>query len=81
MGYENGVVVLTGIGKPGQTGEVVARAALAKGARSIDAMLPDVYDDTPEEAWPLAARSLESILLHLEREGRARREGEGWRAA
>ena len=33
MGYENGVVVLTGIGKPGQTGEVVARAALAKGAR------------------------------------------------
>jgi 3-oxoacyl-[acyl-carrier protein] reductase len=33
VGYENGVVVLTGIGKPGQTGEVVARAALAKGAR------------------------------------------------
>ena len=33
MGYENGVVVLTGIGKPGQAGEVVARAALAKGAR------------------------------------------------
>ena len=33
MGYENGVVVLTGIGKPGQTGEVVARALLAKGVR------------------------------------------------
>jgi 3-oxoacyl-[acyl-carrier protein] reductase len=33
VGYENGVVVLTGIGKPGQTGEIVARAALAKGAR------------------------------------------------
>jgi 3-oxoacyl-[acyl-carrier protein] reductase len=33
VGYENGVVVLTGIGKPGQTGEVVARALLAKGAR------------------------------------------------
>lgn len=33
VGYENGVVVLTGIGRPGQTGEVVARAALAKGAR------------------------------------------------
>jgi NAD(P)-dependent dehydrogenase (short-subunit alcohol dehydrogenase family) len=33
MGYENGVVVLTGIGRPGQTGEVVARAAIAKGAR------------------------------------------------
>ncbi len=33
MGYEKGVVVLTGIGKPGQTGEVVARALLAKGAR------------------------------------------------
>jgi 3-oxoacyl-[acyl-carrier protein] reductase len=33
VGYENGVVVLTGIGKPGQTGEVVAHALLAKGAR------------------------------------------------
>jgi 3-oxoacyl-[acyl-carrier protein] reductase len=33
VGLENGVVVLTGIGKPGQAGEVVARAALAKGAR------------------------------------------------
>jgi len=33
VGYEKGVVVLTGIGKPGQTGEVVARALLAKGAR------------------------------------------------
>ncbi|HET7620410.1 MAG TPA: SDR family NAD(P)-dependent oxidoreductase [Gemmatimonadaceae bacterium] len=33
MGYENGVVVLTGIGKPGQTGEVVAQALLASGAR------------------------------------------------
>lgn len=33
VGYENGVVVLTGIGRPGQTGEVVARAAIAKGAR------------------------------------------------
>lgn len=33
MGYEQGVVVLTGIGKPGQTGEVVARALIAGGAR------------------------------------------------
>jgi NAD(P)-dependent dehydrogenase (short-subunit alcohol dehydrogenase family) len=33
MGYEQGVVVLTGIGKPGQTGEVVARGFLAGGAR------------------------------------------------
>jgi 3-oxoacyl-[acyl-carrier protein] reductase len=33
VGYENGVVVLTGIGKPGQAGEVVARAAIAKRAR------------------------------------------------
>ena len=33
VGYENGIVVLTGIGRSGQTGEVVARAAAAKGAR------------------------------------------------
>jgi endoribonuclease LACTB2 len=60
--------------------EAKAVLALAKGARSIEELLPEVYDDTPQEAWPLAERSLESILLHLERDGRAAREGERWRA-
>lgn len=54
-------------------------AALSANAVAIDALLPLVYDDTPEQAWPLAARSMESILLHLERTGRARRDGGDWR--
>jgi glyoxylase-like metal-dependent hydrolase (beta-lactamase superfamily II)/8-oxo-dGTP pyrophosphatase MutT (NUDIX family) len=55
--------------------------ALAKGPRAVAQLLPEVYDDTPQEAWPLAERSLQSILLHLEREGRAAREGDDtWRA-
>lgn len=50
VGYENGgVVVLTGIGRPGQTGEVVARAALAKGARLA------VVSRTPGEVEARAA--------------------------
>jgi NAD(P)-dependent dehydrogenase (short-subunit alcohol dehydrogenase family) len=49
VGYENGVVVLTGIGKPGQTGEVVARGALAKGARLA------VISRTAQEAEARAA--------------------------
>lgn len=55
--------------------------ALRGGARTIDALLPLVYDDTPKEAWPLAARSMESALLMLERLGRVVREGPAWRAA
>jgi glyoxylase-like metal-dependent hydrolase (beta-lactamase superfamily II)/8-oxo-dGTP pyrophosphatase MutT (NUDIX family) len=58
--------------------EAKALAALGAQPRSVEAMLPQVYDDTPPEAWPLAARSLESILLHLERQGKARRAGDGW---
>lgn len=57
-------------------GKVVA--ALSKGPATIAELLPTVYDDTPEQAWPLAARSMESILKHLEKTGRARRDGESW---
>jgi glyoxylase-like metal-dependent hydrolase (beta-lactamase superfamily II)/8-oxo-dGTP pyrophosphatase MutT (NUDIX family) len=61
--------------------EAKALAALRGEPRSFDAMLPEVYDDTPKEAWGLAERNLLSILLHLERKGLARREGEAWRSA
>ena len=42
------------------------RAALqrAGGAATLDAMLPDVYDDVPPAIHPVAARSL---LAHLEK--------------
>lgn len=58
--------------------ESKAVAALQDAPRSIAELLPKVYDDTPPEAWVLAARSLESVLRKLEREGKARRDGDGW---
>ena len=53
-------------------------AALGPEPRTVEALLPRVYDDTPVEAWGLAARSLEAHLRHLERKGRAQRRDEGW---
>jgi hypothetical protein len=42
--------------------------------------VPRVYADTPREMWGWAERSLLAHLQKLEREGRAERAGEGWRA-
>ncbi|MCC6559499.1 MAG: MBL fold metallo-hydrolase, partial [Polyangiaceae bacterium] len=62
---------------------LVEAALLARGAAGgdLDAILPDAYADTPRIAWPLARMSLEAHLLKLEREGRAERAGDRWRAA
>ena len=46
-----------------------------------EALLPVAYADTPPMVWPLARLSLEAHLIKLEREGRARRVGEGWAPA
>ena len=43
-------------------------AAWRAGLREPEAMLPEVYDDAPRQAWPLAERQ---ILAHLRRLGRA----------
>jgi glyoxylase-like metal-dependent hydrolase (beta-lactamase superfamily II)/8-oxo-dGTP pyrophosphatase MutT (NUDIX family) len=43
-------------------------AAWRAGLRSPEEMLPEVYDDAPRQAWPLAARQ---ILAHLRRLHRA----------
>ena len=56
-----------------------ALAALTPEPRTLDALVPVVYDDTPKEAWALAARSLESAYRKLEREGKAQRSPEGWK--
>lgn len=58
-----------------------ALAALSADARTVEQLVPLVYDDTPQDAWGLAARSLESVLLKLEREGKARRAPPGWVSA
>jgi glyoxylase-like metal-dependent hydrolase (beta-lactamase superfamily II) len=55
-------------------------AALDVGPRPLEDLVPRVYDDTPRELWGWAERSLLAHLMKLEREGRAERAGEGWRA-
>jgi glyoxylase-like metal-dependent hydrolase (beta-lactamase superfamily II) len=54
-----------------------ALAALGGSGRDAD-LLPRVYDDTPQAAWPLAAISLEAHLEKLTREGRTHRQGDRW---
>lgn len=61
--------------------EEKALAALSGTPRTAEQLVPTVYDDTPQEAWGLAARSLESMLLKLEREGKAQRAPGGWVSA
>jgi len=61
--------------------EAKVLAALGPEPRSLAELLPRVYDDTARELWGWAARSLLAHLEKLEREGRAERVGERWRAA
>ncbi len=55
-------------------------AALHGTPRDLRALVARAYADTPRELWPYAERSLLAHLLQLEREGRARRDGDLWRA-
>lgn len=59
--------------------EAKVAAALGEAPRALAELLPEAYADTPRELWPLAERSLLAHLQLLEREGRAAREGDGWR--
>lgn len=49
--------------------------------RSLEALVPVVYADTPVFLWPIARLSLEAHLIKLSREGRARRIDESWARA
>ena len=40
------------------------------GLRESREMLPTVYDDAPEQAWPLAERQIVAHLERLQRAGR-----------
>lgn len=53
-------------------------AALSAAPRPIAELVAAAYADTARELWPWAERSLLAHLLKLEREGRARRDGERW---
>jgi endoribonuclease LACTB2 len=54
-------------------------AALSSESRTVEELVPPSYPDVPPAIYPLAARSLLAHLLKLEKEGRARREGDRWR--
>jgi glyoxylase-like metal-dependent hydrolase (beta-lactamase superfamily II)/8-oxo-dGTP pyrophosphatase MutT (NUDIX family) len=57
----------------------VADALARAGDASLETLLERAYADTPRDLWPYAERSLLAHLLELERQGRARHEGERWR--
>jgi glyoxylase-like metal-dependent hydrolase (beta-lactamase superfamily II) len=58
-----------------------ALEGVGPGGASVADLVPAAYADTPALMWPIARLSLEAHLVKLEREGRARRAGEGWAPA
>lgn len=62
----------------GREAKVVAALDGSPDGRSLDALVEVAYADTPTFLWPIAKLSLEAHLIKLEREGRARRTGNGW---
>lgn len=53
----------------------------ATAGAAIETLLPRVYDDVPERLHPVARRSLLAHLIKLQRDGRARLQGEHWSPA
>lgn len=60
---------------------LAALTGAGQGGADLDTLLPVAYADTPAAIYPIARLSLESHLLKLERDGRARRGGAGWVSA
>jgi glyoxylase-like metal-dependent hydrolase (beta-lactamase superfamily II)/8-oxo-dGTP pyrophosphatase MutT (NUDIX family) len=56
----------------------VVDALQPRGSATLDELLPEVYADTPARLHPVARRSLLAHLLKLQRDGRARGDGERW---
>lgn len=56
----------------------VLEALDADEARDEDDLLPAVYDDKPEEVWPLARGALQAHLEKLVEDGEAEATGDGW---
>lgn len=53
-------------------------AELGAGVSGVAEMVKHIYADVPEVLHPAAGSSVRAHLRKLEREGRARREGDGW---
>ena len=56
----------------------VVNALRDAGSSTVEALLPPVYDDTPERMHCVAARSLLAHLYKLESEGRVRQDEGVW---
>jgi glyoxylase-like metal-dependent hydrolase (beta-lactamase superfamily II) len=56
----------------------VADALSRKNPATLDELVPYAYDDVSEKLHPVAKRSLHAHLIKLEKEGRAKVDGERW---
>lgn len=56
-------------------------AALGRDPEPLAELVGRVYEDTSRDLWPYAERSLLAHLIKLEREGRAKLQGERWSLA
>ena len=61
--------------------KVLAALAAHGGSASPSEIVPQAYDDAPKAVWALAAHAAEAHLLKLERDGRVRRDVDGFRPA
>ena len=52
---------------------------LTAAPRSVDELLPEVYDDVTEATYPIAARSLLAGLIKLQEDGKCEQAGGGWK--
>jgi glyoxylase-like metal-dependent hydrolase (beta-lactamase superfamily II) len=59
---------------------VVAALPVTCVGATLEELLPVVYAEVARGLWPMARLSLTASLVKLEREGRARRDGERWQA-
>ena len=59
----------------------VADALSRRNPATLDELVPYAYDDVSEKLYPVARRSLHAHLIKLEKEGRAKVEGERWTPA
>jgi glyoxylase-like metal-dependent hydrolase (beta-lactamase superfamily II) len=51
---------------------------LGDGPQAVMELVPLMYKGVDQRLWPAAAQSVKAHLIELERQGRARRKGEGW---
>ena len=51
---------------------------LGEGPQAVMELVPAMYKGVDQRLWPAAAQSVKAHLIELERQGRARREGQAW---